>query len=90
MPTTEARVNRVRLPARTSRLKREVKGGKRKIMHRNMSEKDMCKHVKSKGSAMILLGILVLLNAYFMMFDWPNFIALLLILVGLKKLIWCC
>ena len=60
------------------------------MMHKNMSDKDIAKHIKMHGVKMILLGVLVLLNAYYMVFNWANFIAILLILVGLKKLFMCC
>jgi uncharacterized membrane protein HdeD (DUF308 family) len=62
------------------------------MMHKNMSDKDIARHIRSHGGKMLLLGVLVLLNAYYMAFNWANFIGLLLVLVGLKKLLFggCC
>ncbi len=60
------------------------------MMNKNMSEKDMAKHMKMHGVKMLVLGALVLLNAAYMFLRWDYFIGLLLVLVGLKKLFMCC
>ena len=42
---------------------------------------------KGKGVAMLVLGLLVVANAYWMFLDWATFIGALLVLGGLLKLV---
>jgi uncharacterized membrane protein HdeD (DUF308 family) len=60
------------------------------MMNKNMSEKDMAKHMKMHGWKMLVLGVLVMLNAAYAFMQWSSFIGLLLVLVGLKKLLMPC
>jgi uncharacterized membrane protein HdeD (DUF308 family) len=60
------------------------------MMHKNMSEKDMAKHMKFWGLKWLLLGLIVLANAYWVFIRWDYLIGILLVLMGLKKLIGCC
>lgn len=40
-----------------------------------------------RGAVMLLVGALVLLNAYYMWLSWPIFIGILIVLKGLKVLV---
>jgi len=60
------------------------------MMNKNMSEKDMAKHMRMHGCKMLLLGVLVLLNAYYGFLGWDYFVGILVVLVGLKKLMGGC
>jgi len=42
---------------------------------------------KKKGIMVLVLGLLVLANAYWSVLDWSMFVGLILVLVGLKLLI---
>ena len=50
------------------------------------------KHMKMWGLKMIILGLLVLANAYWLILDWSLFIGVILIIAGLAKLLMpsCC
>jgi len=49
---------------------------------------DCCrKHKMMKAWAMLILGALVLVNAYWPFIDWAGFIGALLVLAGIAKLI---
>lgn len=54
-------------------------------MPRNVDMKN-CPH-KGKGVMMLVLGLLVLLNAYYSVLTWANFVGVLLVLCGLIKLL---
>lgn len=43
-------------------------------------------HKKMMGWKMLIVGVLVILNAYFNVFNWANFIGLLLVIGGIMKL----
>ena len=43
---------------------------------------------RCKGWKMLVLGILVLLNAWYMLVDWWMFVGILITLGGLIKIIW--
>ena len=60
------------------------------MMNKNMSDKDMAKHMKWHGWKMLFLGVLVLLNAYYAVLGWGYFVGILIVLVALKKLIGGC
>lgn len=42
---------------------------------------------KGKGAMMLVLGLLVLANVYFLSLDWATFIGAVLVLVGIVKLL---
>ena len=48
--------------------------------------KGMCMH-KQKGWAMLVLGVLILINVYWPFLDWGAFVGLFLALGGLLKLL---
>lgn len=54
-----------------------------------MAKEDMGKPHKMWGVKMLVLGLLVLANAYWAFVEWPNFIGILLVLGGLWKLVCC-
>ncbi|MBR9692288.1 hypothetical protein GOV06_05895 [Candidatus Woesearchaeota archaeon] len=48
---------------------------------------DIAAHMKHKGTMLIVIGILVILNAVYSMFSWAEFVGGLFILVGLISLV---
>lgn len=44
-------------------------------------------HKKMMGCKMLVLGALVLANAYWNIFNWANFIGWILVIAGLVKLV---
>jgi uncharacterized membrane protein HdeD (DUF308 family) len=50
------------------------------------SSKHWMMHKKMMGGKMIVLGLLIIANAYFGIFNWPWFIGGVLVLAGILKL----
>ncbi|MFA5070823.1 MAG: hypothetical protein WC511_00440 [Candidatus Pacearchaeota archaeon] len=48
---------------------------------------ECCKSPRGKGFAMLVLGALVLGNAYWVWLSWPLFIGWLLVLAGFLKML---
>jgi len=49
-------------------------------------EMDM-KYSKGKGTMMLILGLLIVTNAYWSVVTWDYFIGIILVLAGLVKLV---
>jgi len=57
-------------------------------MAKEMMKMDMCHGMhKKKGAVMLVLGLLILANAYWSIVSWPVFIGIILALAGLGKII---
>ena len=55
----------------------------------NMPARDKAafsRHMRWHGAKMLVLGLLVLANAYWPTVDWVTFIGILLVVVGLMKM----
>ena len=52
-----------------------------------MAKEEMQCHHKGKGTMMLILGLLVLANAYWNVLDWAMFIGAVLALGGLAKML---
>lgn len=50
----------------------------------------MVKHHKMWGWCMLILGIIVLTNAYWAYIRWDYLIGIVLVVLGLKKALMCC
>jgi len=64
-------------------------------MDMKMNKKDlehMQMHKKKKGAMMLILGLIILINAYWPFISWWGLLGLVVALAGLKKLIMpgCC
>ncbi|MBW2995880.1 hypothetical protein KY332_01130 [Candidatus Woesearchaeota archaeon] len=46
-------------------------------------------YMKAKGTTMVIIGILVVLNQMYSVLDWATFVGVVLILAGLAKLFPC-
>ena len=46
-------------------------------------------HMKAKGTTLVIVGILIVLNQVYSVLDWATFVGVVLILVGLAKLFPC-
>ena len=62
-------------------MQKQVKGGDKMA-----KMKGMCMH-KQKGWAMLVLGVLILINVYWPMLTWGAFIGWVAVLGGLLKLL---
>jgi uncharacterized membrane protein HdeD (DUF308 family) len=51
-----------------------------------MAKDDMKSWHKSKGWGMIIIGLLILANAYWTILGWDYFIGIILVLTGIIKL----
>jgi|WetSurMetagenome_2_1015567.scaffolds.fasta_scaffold238227_2 uncharacterized membrane protein HdeD (DUF308 family) len=51
-----------------------------------MAKEEMCGH-KGKGWMMLVLGLLILANAYWSIVDWAVFIGVIVALVGIGKVL---
>ncbi|MDO8516681.1 MAG: hypothetical protein Q7S33_01010 [Nanoarchaeota archaeon] len=49
--------------------------------------KGCCMHKGLMGTKMLVLGLLIIANAYWMVMSWAYFIALIVIIAGLSKMI---
>jgi len=47
-------------------------------------------HKKGHGIAKIILGLLIIANAYYATLSWPMFIGLIVVLMGVAKLLHKC
>ena len=52
-----------------------------------MAKDDMKSWCKGKGIMMLIVGLLVLANAYWMVLGWDYFIGIILVLAGIIKLV---
>lgn len=52
-------------------------------------KKEECCHPPCRGCGAIVLGILVLLNAYYAVASWPVFIGVVLVVAGIIKCAMC-
>ena len=60
------------------------------MMMKNISKEDMAKHHKMMGCKIMVLGAIVLANAYWMFIRWDYLIGIMLVLAGLAKMMMCC
>ncbi len=57
-------------------------------MAKEMMDEKMCaKHMKMKAGMMLILGLLILGNVYWLNVGWDVFIGAILVIAGLLKLI---
>jgi len=55
-----------------------------------MAKEEMGKHHMMWGGKMLVVGLVVLANAYWAFMRWDYLIGLLLVLGGLLKIVGCC
>lgn len=55
-----------------------------------MDEGMMKKHMKMHAWKMLILGLLVLANVYWLMVNWFSFVGIILVLAGLMKMFMPC
>jgi len=63
-----------------------MKGGNKMKEMKEMNEKYMVRYMNHTGSAMFILGGLILLNVYVMKLGWGTFVGGIFVLIGLAKM----